>query len=227
MSPDTVFEKCAQMNIALDTILVKARNRAIPDDTIMAAIEGAPDRVELIRALKQTGLSLVDIGQCVGVSRETVRKIVGPGAPAAVVPRPKPTRTVDEVRDEIWREAIIDPSWWRNDTLNKDKIIERLKDNNYLMRHIRSGLLNSIWRPKTEIILTTVFEIPVEQHRDWINRLLEEGNTFTDILEMVNSKIEFGLSFATLLRYCRQINANRRRTGPYSRSKQAAIIKVL
>jgi hypothetical protein len=224
---DPVFEKCAQLNIALDAILVKARNRAIPDDTILAAIESATDRVALIQGLKQTGLSLVDFGECVGVSRETVRKIVGPGAPAAVVPRPKPTRTVDEIRAEIWHAAINDPSWWRNDTLNKDKIIEQLKDNNYLMRQIRSGLLNSIWRPKTEIILTTVFEIPVEQHRDWINRLLEEGNTFTDILERVNSKIEFGLSFATLLRYCRQIKANRRRTGPYTKSKQAAIIKVL
>lgn len=223
---DPAFEKCEQLNIALDAILVKARNRAIPDDAIMAAIEGATDRVELIRALKQTGLSLAEIGECVGVSRETIRKIVGPGAPPAVVPRLKPTRTVDEIRDEIWHEAIRDPSWWRNDTLSKDKIIERLKGYNYQMRQIRSGLLNTIWRPKTEIVLTTVFEIPVEQHRDWINRLLDEGNTYTDILEMVNSKIEFGLSFSTLLRYCRQINANRRRTGPYSKSKQAAIIKV-
>lgn len=226
MSPDTAFEKCAQLNIAPDAILVKARNRAIPADTIMAAIEGATDRLELIRALKQTGLSLVDIGECVGVSRETVRKIVGPGAPAAIVPRAKPTRTADEIRDEIWHEAISDPSWWRNDTLSKDKIIERLKGYNYLMHQIRSGLLNTIWRPKTEIVLTTVFEIPVEQHRDWINRLLDEGNTYTDILEIVNSKIEIGLSFSTLLRYCRQIKANRRRTGPSSKSKQAVIIKV-
>jgi hypothetical protein len=214
------------LNIALDTILVKARNRAIPEDKIMTAIDGAADRKTLIRALKHAGLSLVDLGECAGVSRETVRKIVGPGVPAAVVPRPKPTRTIDEIRMEIWQEALRDPTWWRNDTLSKERIIERLKDDNYLMKQIRSGLLNRIWRPKTEIILTAILEIPVEQHRDWINGLLDEGKTFTDILEIINSKIEMGLSFSTLLRYCRQINANRRRTGPYTKSKQAAIIKM-
>jgi len=87
-------------------------------------------------------------------------------------------------------------------------------------------LLNLIWSPKAEIILVVAFEIPVEQHRQWINERLAEGNSYTDILKIINSKIEIRLSLPTFLRYCHRIKANRRRAGPYSKLKQTASIKT-
>jgi hypothetical protein len=220
MWSEKASEKCLKFNISLEALLTKARRRDIPAEEVFAAIESATDRVALIRRLKQARLSLVDIAECVGLSRETIRKIVGPGAPwAAELSRPKPTQTIEELRREIWQEAIRDNSWWPNDRLSRDKIIERLKSCNYLNSQIKAGLPNLIWGYKAEIILVVAFEIPVEQHRHWINERLEEGNTYTDILKIINSKIEISLSLPTFLRYCYRIKANRRRTGPYSKLK--------
>jgi hypothetical protein len=187
MSPDQASEKCPKFNISLDALLTKARRRDIPDEGVIAVVENATDRVGLIRALKLARLSLIDIADCTGVSRETIRKIVGPGAPrAAELSRPKPMQTIEEIRREIWQEAIRDPSWWLNDSLSREKIIERLKRCNYRGSQIKAGLLNLIWRPKAEIILVVAFEIPVEQHRQWINERLAERNSYTDILKIIN-----------------------------------------
>lgn len=177
MSPDKASEKCLKFNISLEALLTKARRRDIPDEKVFAAIENATDRVGLIRTLKQARLSLIDLADCASVSRETIRKIVGPGAPrAAELSRPKPTQTIEEIRRKIWQEAIRDTSWWLNDSRSRDKFIERLKSCHYLSSQIKAGLLNLIWRSKAEIILVVAFEIPGEQHRQWINERLAEGN---------------------------------------------------
>lgn len=215
---DAASEKCQIFNISLDTLLSRASRRDIAEEEVLAAISNAADRVTLIRTMKQAGLSLIDLADCVGQSRETIRKIVGTGAPrAAELARPKPTQTIEEIRCDIWQAAMHDPSWWLNDSLSRERIIEHLKSRHYLASQIKTGLVNAIWRPKTEIILLVAFEIPVEQHRQWINECLAEGRSYTDIVKFINSKIELNLSLPTFLRYCRQVKADKRRTGPYSK----------
>lgn len=215
---DTASEKCQKFNISLDTLLSKARTRDIAEEEVFVAISNAADRAALIRTMKQAGLSLIDLADCVGLSRETIRKIGGTGAPrAAELARPKPTQTIEEIRCDIWQAAMHDPSWWLNDSLSRERIIEHLKSRHYLASQIKTGLVNAIWRPKTEIILLVAFEIPVEQHRQWINERLAEGRSYTDIVKFINSKIELNLSLPTFLRYCRRVKADKRRSGPYSK----------
>jgi|GEM_PF-6261858 len=220
MPPDNIAEKCQQFNISLPILLAKARRRDITDEAVFAAIQQAASRAELIRALKQAGLSLIDLADGVGQSRETVRKIVGTGAPrAAEIARPKPTRTIEEIRRDIWQAAMHDPSWWLNDSLSRDKIIAYLKSCHYPASQIKRGLPRLIWRPKAEIILMVAFGLPPEQHRQWINERLAEGLSYTDILKRINSKITLHLSLPTFLRYCRLVQADERRSGPYSKQK--------
>lgn len=223
MPPDNIAEKCQQFNISLPVLLTKAQRRDITDEEVFAAIQQAASRAELIRALKQAGLSLIDLADGVGQSRETVRKIVGTGAPrAAEIARPKPTQTIEEIRRHIWQAAMHDPSWWLNDSLSRDKIIAYLKSCHYPASQIKRGLPSLIWRPKAEIILMIAFGLPPEQHRQWINERLAEGLSYTDILKLINSKIELHLSLPTFLRYCRRVKADERRSGPYSKQKLAA-----
>lgn len=215
---DIASKKCQKFNISLDTLLSRASRRDIAEEEVFATISNAADRVTLIRTMKQAGLSLIDLADCVGLSRETIRKIVGTGAPrAAELARPKPIQSLEEIRRDIWQAAMCDPAWWLNDSLSREKIIERLKNCHYLTSQIKAGLVYSIWKPKTEIILEVAFEIPVEQHRQWINERLAEGHSYTDIVKIINSKIEINLSLPTFLRYCRRVKADKRRSGPYSK----------
>ncbi len=224
---DTVSEKCQMFNISLDTLLNRASRRDIAEEKVFATISNAADRAAFIRTMKQAGLSLIDLADCVGLSRETIRKIVGTGAPrAAELARPKPTQTIEEIRCDIWQTAMHDPSWWLNDSLSRERIIEHLKSRHYLASQIKTGLVNAIWRPKTEIILVVAFEIPVEQHQQWINKRLAEGNSYTDIVKFINSKIELNLSLPTFLRYCRRVKADKRRSGPYSK-RSISVLRVV
>jgi len=195
---DDVFEVNAEYYYA------KAKSRNIPAEEIEEILaEHSEDRDALFMALKNTGLSLTEIGRGVkpAVSRQRVQQVVG------VTPRAEKRRMdVEEfnrIKEIIWKRAAQEPDFWAGrGRLNRDKVMADLVELTGCTKSEASLLAKDINIPKAALFLLVGFDIPLEDHAAWIQSQIDGDNSQTTIWKHVDSALpNIGLSQMAWCRY--------------------------
>ena len=193
------------LGVSLWDVIKKGRTRGV-DDAIVEKVFASPvTRNDAIHALKDCGISLEDIGELIGVTRERIRQIIDQSEHS------KPNRAASIVRpaikvmntDTILSLICTEPIYWNergncitskviehfSEEYNQDDVSLALKKLRVRERHAKARLLVTYW-----------FRVPESEHREWLSNELRRI-TQPHLLNSLNLNSPVQLSIMALNRY--------------------------
>lgn len=203
---DTVaFQNCREiLGIPLTDIFQVGHRRHVEPETIAAVFVTKVSRNAAMSGLKAAGLSIYDIAALLGITHQRVHQIVGE------TKRANSTfghsKSIDEIRLEIWKEAVVGREWWTKNgqRLSRVKVVDAFRKYGYY-RGEAEELAVGTAISKAAMVLVVAYDLPLDQHRDWINQRRYSGKLQNEIWLEVSSKIKVGMSLMCWNRYCQSL----------------------
>lgn len=200
------FQNCREiLGIPLTDIFQMGHKRHIDPEAIAAVFVTKVSRNAAMSGLKSTGLSIYEIAALLGITHQRVHQIVGETKRANSTFAH--TKSIDEIRLEIWKEAVVSKDWWTSNgqRLSRAKVIDVFRKYGY-QKNEAEELAVGTTISKAAMILVAAYGLPLDQHRDWINQQRYSGGKLqNEIWLEVSSKIKVGMSLMCWNRYCQSL----------------------
>lgn len=207
---DDLFLKARlKFNISFNDLVKLAKLRLIDASLVEKAIQNNDSRDNLINDLRGIGMSLQDIGDIFNLTRERIRQLTKAGL-ISNHRRATPTKTIEEITVDIWKEALFDETWWNKSevgqrgphNLKRSRVILTIQHYGYTDAEATKLSPRVIKESIARMILIHSHGIPQDKHRDWIMSHRLANKTQLEICAIVNSKQPVKISIMTWNRYC-------------------------
>ena len=213
MSEETQYAKYTNcrnaLGVSLWDVIKQARSRKVSDASIEAVFSGPISRNDAICQLRDTGMSLDDIGKVVGMTRERIRQIIketgrDPGKSAQ-----KQHRSSISVSDEFVVGLICRSNeyWGESGVCLVQTLEKRLLDDGYTLDQIRQCFKRVRPREKNakaRLLIRYWFEVPENDHREWLSFELR-GMAQAQLLDRLNHMSPVKLSIMAFNNYMRHL----------------------
>lgn len=197
------------LGVNLSEFLNKARLRKIDEQHVIAAAESATTKNTFLVAMKNTGLTLQDIGDVLGLSRERVRQLItNENGYGDVMFEPRAPRRAnpEQVAIELYRIAATRP-----DMYSKRGVFMTQLACDIIAANHPEWSITSIRQIASKVDTDTCtvamhnLGIPVEERAEWIKKQRRDGRNSKEILAVLNRGLAKPVSETAFSRYRRKL----------------------
>ncbi len=158
----------------MEQLLEVGRQRGVDVWQVPEIIIGNERNVALNK-LRELGYALVDLASYYNLSRARISQVTVSGFWAR--PRDGVDRTVEEIKNQVWRESCNDLSWWGGSgRLNRDRIVRLFVDANYAWQAARC-FSKQVAANSLDVLLAIKFKIMPEEQAVSLQKKIDEMDT--------------------------------------------------
>ena len=184
-------------------LLGMAKAKGISQDRILEVINQSPGLNNLLRNLNLAGLSVTQLGQLLGITKQAISYRIGVTDKRVKDYYHEPV-PIEDLKLEFWRMALADPTYWnKKGRIKKNVIIKFLQSKNY-KRRLAESSYKYLNPDKMFIILYAHYHLftPTEQLA-WFRTQLQETHSIKEIYRRIKGNIP--LTYITVYRYYKSL----------------------